>query len=243
MLVERFLLNRRNGGLSAGERRILENAVSGTIDFPARAKVVRDGDAMTVSMLLVNGFLSRYVDDREGVRQLVAAHIPGDFVDLHAYPLKVMDHDVGALTDVRLAVVPHERLDAIMRECPELARKLWFSTLVDAAMHRAWVFRLGRLNSFARVANFLCETNARMFAVGLSDGRRFALPLKQFDLGDICGLTSVHVNRVLRELRERGLCTFRSGQVTIHDIGGLTRLGEFDPGYLHLDEGLLGRLL
>ena len=109
-------------------------------------------------------------------------------------------------------------------------------TLLDAAIHRAWIFKLGRLPSHGRVAHFLCETELRLRAVGLSDGARFELPLTQADLAEVCGLTSVHVNRVLRELRERGLVTLRDGNVDVHDGAGLARLGEFDPRYLYLDE-------
>lgn len=242
MWVDRFLQNRSIGELSKLEMRDLESAILRTETHAARTTIARSGQRMNVSMLLLDGFMSRYVDDRAGLRQLVATHIPGDFVDLHAYPLKVMDHDIGALTAVTLAIVPHENLDAIMINRPELARKLWFSTLVDAAMHRAWVFRLGRLSAPARVANFLCEMNARMTAIGLSTGKVFPMPLKQYDLGDICGLTTVHINRVLRELREMQLCTFKSGVVTIIDIRGLTKLGEFDANYLHLNAEVARRV-
>ncbi|WP_211231784.1 Crp/Fnr family transcriptional regulator [Ottowia thiooxydans] len=185
--------------------------------------------------------MSRHVDDFDGCRQMVALQVPGDFVDLHAYPLKTLDHDVATLTAVRLAIVPHAALSDIQHNQPELARKLWFLTLLDAAMHRKWIYRLGRLKAAARIAHFLCETVVRLAAVGLSDGRQFHLPLTQFDLGEICGMTSVHVNRVLRELREAGLCTFRNQQVEIHDWHGLAKAGAFEPGYLYLDDATTHR--
>jgi CRP-like cAMP-binding protein len=118
---------------------------------------------------------------------------------------------------------------------PDFARKLWYSTLLDAAIHRAWLFRLGRLDAGGRIAHFLCETNARLQAVGLSDGHRFALAITQTDLSEICGLTSVHINRVMRSLREEKVVSFRSSLVEIHDLPRLQRQGEFDPGYLYLD--------
>ena len=185
--------------------------------------------------------MCRYIDNRKGDRQLVSIQVPGDFVDLHGYPLKVLDHDVATLTEVRGGRCSGTAdLDTLVAERPALTRKLWFSTLLDAAIHREWIFKLGRLPSHGRVAHFLCETDLRLRAVGLSDGGRFQLPLTQPDVAEICGLTSIHVNRVMRDLRERGLCTFRGGIVEIHDLPGLARIGEFDPAYLYLDAETVG---
>jgi CRP-like cAMP-binding protein len=147
---------------------------------------------------------------------------------------------IASLTAITIATMRHDTLDRLTADRPELARKLWYSTLLDAAIHRAWLFRLGRLDAGGKIANFLCETNARLQAVGLSDGRRFALALTQTDLSEICGLTSVHVNRVMRSLREERIVTFRDSLVEIHDLARLARQGQFDPDYLYLDPDALG---
>ena len=189
----------------------------------------------------MEGLVCRHVDGRNGTRQLVAIQIPGDFVDLHGYPLKSLDHDVGTLTPVRMAIIPHAALDGILQRYPALTRKLWFATLVDAAMHRQWMFRLGRMRAVQRVAHFLSEMSLRLLAIDAFDGVRFRLPLTQSDIAEVCGLTNVHVNRVMRELRELKLCTFRNGLAEIHDLAAFIELGEFDPGYLYYDEALLSR--
>ena len=98
-------------------------------------------------------------------------------------------------------------------------------------------------SSTSALAHLLAETNARLVAVGLSDGRNFDFPLTQFDVAEICGMTAIHVNRVLRQLRERNLCTLRNGRVEIHDLAGLTRLGEFEPGYLYLSGEIASRVM
>ena len=103
-------------------------------------------------------------------------------------------------------------------------------------MHRAWLFRLGRLDAMGRVAHFLCETHARLQAVGLSAGNRFELDLTQNDLAEICGVTSIHMNRILRQLREEGLCTYRSSFVEITQPDQLAARGQFDDAYLYLEE-------
>ncbi|MGB3071404.1 MAG: Crp/Fnr family transcriptional regulator [Ottowia sp.] len=240
MRVQRVLQSRRTA-LTDAERAILEQAIQTVVTLGPRETFVNQGQTVNVSALLLEGLMSRHVDDFEGYRQMVALQVPGDFVDLHGYPLKTLDHDVATLTVVRLALVPHAELWKIQEDHPALARKLWFLTLLDAAMHRKWVYRLGRLKAIARIAHFLCETSVRLAAVGLSDGKQFHLPLTQFDLGEICGMTSVHVNRVVRELREAGLCSLRNQQVDIHDWHGLAAAGAFEPGYLYLDEAMTKR--
>ncbi|WP_211295048.1 Crp/Fnr family transcriptional regulator [Novosphingobium guangzhouense] len=236
MFTDRFLRFKRGMSLDANERLLLETSIDEVRTVDARRIVIRSRTRLQESTLLVEGFMSRYIDDRNGMRQLVAIHVPGDFVDLHAYPLQTLDHDVATMTSATIAIVRHEALDAIIHEQPQMSRKLWFSTLIDAAIHRAWLFRLGRLDAVGRIAHFLCETNARLFSAGLSDGRRFALPLTQTDLAEICGLTNVHVNRVMRQLREAKVCVFRSSLVEILDIEQLVKLGQFDPDYLYLED-------
>jgi CRP-like cAMP-binding protein len=238
MFTERFLRDRRGIDLDSSERAMLEEAIAEVRTLGPRETIVRAGERLEQSTLLIEGFMSRYIDDRRGLRQLVAVHVPGDFVDLHAYPLKTLDHDVATMTAAAVAIVPHTALDRIKAEMPALVIKLWFATLIDAAIHRAWLFRLGRLDALGRVAHFLSETNARLISAGLSDGRRFALGLTQNDLAEICGLTSVHVNRIMRQLREERLCTFRSSLVEIPDPEKLARRGEFDPAYLYITPAL-----
>ena len=235
MLTHNVLRN-RVFQLSDEERTTLESAVSQTQLFPAGHILVRQGAPASVSTLLVEGLVTRHVLAPDGKRHLVAVHVPGDFVDLHAYALKRLDHDVGALTDIRVAIFPHASLERIQAAHSGLTRRLWFLTLLDAAMHRQWIYRLASLNAVARVAHFLCETNARLLAIGVSRNDSFALPMTQTDIGEVCGLTNVHVNRVLRELREAELCHLRSSYLHITDLERLASKGFFDPAYLYLDD-------
>jgi CRP-like cAMP-binding protein len=234
MFMDRLLANRRGVELTPQERALLENAISEIRTVDARVTIVEAGKPIDVSTYLLDGVISRYIDDRKGLRQLVSIHVAGEFVDLHAYPMHALDHSIGTLTAATIAVVPHNALKEVLDPRPELTRKLWFSTLVDASMHRAWLFRVGRLDAVGRVAHLLCEMNARLHAVGLSDGRRFALALTQADIAEICGLTTVHTNRVFRQLRESGLCRMRSSLVEIEDPAALARRGNFSPYYLYL---------
>jgi len=238
MLTKRFLQNRRGGQLSFAEHSRLEAAIADINQVAPRDVIVKADQLLDHSTLLLEGFMCRYIDDVKGLRQLVAIHVPGDFVDLHGYPLKRLDHNVASLTQANTATIPHSAFDEISEELPNLSRKLWFATLLDAAIHRAWLFRLGRLDALGRVAHFLSETNVRLMAVDLSDGHQYACGITQYDLAEICGLTSVHVNRVMRQLREEQLCVFRSGVVEIPDPQRLARRGQFDPSYLYMTPNL-----
>jgi CRP-like cAMP-binding protein len=235
MIFTDFLRGRRRHELTADDLAALEEAADGIRELPARLTIIRQHEPVHFSTYLIDGLMCRYMDDREGLRQLVALHVAGDFVDLHAYPLRQLDHDLATITPCRVATVPHERIDRLVISHPNLAKHLWFSTLMDAAIHREWIFALGRLDAVGRVAHFFCETEAKLRAVGLSDGRRFALPITQTDLGEACGITSVHMNRMLRDLREGGILHFSSGEAEIMDRAKLERMAEFDPAYLYLD--------
>ncbi|KQU55685.1 Crp/Fnr family transcriptional regulator [Sphingomonas sp. Leaf339] len=233
-VTEKFLRGRGHDRLTTEEIGLLETTVDRIRDLPARQIVVRAGQRVSESSMLLNGFMCRYMDDRAGYRQLVAIQVPGDFVDLHALPLERLDHDVATVGPVRIATWTHEALEQLIAPRPHLTRMLWFSTLLDAAIHREWIFRLGRLDADGRVAHFMCEMKTRLDMVGLVEGDRFALPFKQADLAEACGLTVVHVNRVLRSLRERELLVFRSGIATIVNWPKLVALAEFDPSYLYI---------
>ena len=136
-----------------------------------------------------------------------------------------------------MAAGPHEAVLAINAARPNLTRLLWLATLLDAAMHRQWIFRLGRLDSAGRMAHLFCELYERLAMVGLGEEDGYALPLTQPDLAEACGVTGVHANRTLRALRERGLLTFRDGQVAIANLPELRRVAEFDPAYLYAGIG------
>ncbi|SFP60904.1 Crp/Fnr family transcriptional regulator [Sphingomonas rubra] len=233
--LKRFLRGRRGGNIAPDDLAALEAAAQGEQTYRSRAIVVRAGSPVTNSTLLLEGFMCRYMDDRAGHRQLVAIHVPGDFVDLHGFPMGWLDHDIGTIGSVRVANWAHSALEEVLEHRPRLTRMMWFSTLLDAAMHREWVFRLGRLDAIGRVAHLLCELEVRLDMVGLAENGRYHLPLTQADLAEACGLTGVHVNRVLRSLRERELLLFRNNEVTILDKAALRALAEFDPMYLYGD--------
>ena len=238
MLTEFFLKNRRQQELSDEERAGLESILTAPVTLPKRKVVTSRGDVVSRSTFLISGFMCRYMDGADGHRQLVSVQTPGDFVDLHGYPLQRLDHDIATISECQVAYAPHDKLTELIERLPHLGRVLWFSTLLDAAMHREWIFRLGRLDAVGRVAHMLCETYSRLDAVGLVVDHSFSWPLTQQDLGEACGLTSVHVNRTLRVLREAGMVEVSDRQVTMMDFDRLAHTGEFQDDYLYFDDGV-----
>jgi CRP-like cAMP-binding protein len=221
--------------ISSEEQAVLRASISEISEYPAGRTIVRTGTTLSASTLLVEGIVCRYKDLADGQRQIMELHVAGDFVDLHGFLLKQLDHNVGTMTPVRVASVPHDAIRGMTETHPHLGRMLWFSTLLDAAIHREKILSIGRRSALARIAHILCELLVRLRLVGLATDYEYSLPLTQADLADVTGLTSVHVNRMLKKLRDEDLLTFRGGTVTIGDWDRLQRIAEFDPTYLHLE--------
>jgi len=235
-MIDKHLMKLRvRDAISAEEEATLRAAIGDVVSYPAHHTFVTAGQELDNSTILLDGLICRYKDLSAGQRQITGLHVPGDYPDLHSFTLKHLDHNVMALTPCRIVLVPHEKLKAITEQHPHLTRMLWFMTNLDAAIHREWEVSLGRRNAIERTAHLFCELEVRLGIVGLVDAGSFALPITQTDLAECLGLTSVHVNRVLKELRESGLVEFRGGKVTITDLPGLRRIAEFDPAYLYLD--------
>lgn len=235
MISKLFMKLRVRDALSEDEEEALRTTIIGIEDVPAKRVVLKRGERLDRSILLLDGMMCRYKDLRNGKRQISALHVPGDFLDLHGFTLKRLDHDVMALGASKVAYSSHEGLQRITAEFPHLTRLLWFTTNLDAAIHREWELSLGQRAGVARAAHLLCELYHRLDLVGMVDRQRFAFPVNQSELGECLGLTPVHTNRVLKELRERGLASFRNGVVQIEELRQLEVLAEFDPAYLYLE--------
>jgi len=235
-MIERHLLNLRlRDTIAPAEEAALRETIVDTVSHPAGRTIVRAGEELNYSTLLLDGLIGRYKDLKNGQRQITHVHVAGDFADLHGFTLKRLDHSLLALTPCTVARAAHVRLREITEKHAHLTRVMWFSTNVDAAIHREWEVSLGRRSAIQRAAHVFCELHVRLGAVGLADEQGYKLAISQAELAECLGLTPVHVNRVLRELRERGLVEFRNGRVSFQDLSGLKRLAEFDPGYLYLE--------
>src|SRR5215211_7880436 len=220
--------------LSEDEKDVLRK-LSGTIKTVGpRQDIVREGQRPTECCLVLEGFVYRYKLTHEGKRQIFSCHIPGDIPDLQSLHIDVMDHSLSSLCATKALFIPHETVCDLMRRCPRIGDAFWRETLIDAAVFREWILNVGRREAYERMAHLLCELYVRLKAVGLTNGQAYEFPLTQAELGDALGVSAVHVNRTLQELRGEGLITLRSSLVTVLDWERLKAAGEFDPTYLHL---------
>jgi CRP-like cAMP-binding protein len=146
-----------------------------------------------------------------------------------------MDHGIVALTPCTVARIGQDEIAKLTSENSRIVRAMWWSTLVDQGILREWVLNVGRRNAYERVAHLLCEMHFRMERVGLVENDRLALPLTQEELADATGLTSVHMNRTLQQLRHEKLIEIGSGVLTLLDALALREAAGFNPEYLHVN--------
>jgi CRP-like cAMP-binding protein len=237
MMIDKLLMKlRRFDAVSAEEEKALRRAAEKEVTFGRAQVIVRAKTELETSSLLVDGFVHRYKDMKSGARQTLQLAVPGDFIDLHSLLLKQLDHDIAALTNCRLVLFKHEQLREVIDQHQHLGRLLWLSTIVDAAVHREWMLSLGRRSASSRLAHLFCELQVRLTAAELAVHGTYELPTTQTELAEILGLTPVHVNRTLKELREAGMLTFKSKTVEVLDWDRLVALAEFDPFYLSMNQ-------
>jgi CRP-like cAMP-binding protein len=220
--------------LSPREKQAILEAAGPLRRFRIGQDLVKQGEEPGVSRLLVQGLTARYSHVEDGGRQITGIHIAGDFVDLHSFPLKVMDHSITALTECAVIDFTHEHLRTITEREPHLGRMLWLCTMLDAALHRQWLVTKGRLTAEEHAAHFFCEMYERSRSVGLASDGGFWLPISQITLSDALGVSYVHVNRIVQRLRQEHLFEWQGAEVKILDWERLQRAGQFDATYLNL---------
>ncbi|WP_414472874.1 Crp/Fnr family transcriptional regulator [Microvirga sp. M2] len=220
--------------LAPAEKAALQRLPLRLKTIAADQDIVSEGDTPSECCLIVEGFACRYNVTAQGRRQIQSFHISGDIPDLQSLHLKVMDHSLGTLIPCKLAFIPHDDIRSLMRNHPRLNDLFWRDTLIEAAVFRQWVVNVGRRPARTRMAHLLCELLVRLRAVELVEDHVFDLPVTQGELADALGISNVHVNRVLQELRKESLISQQGTTLKVLDWEGLKWAGEFDPTYLHL---------
>lgn len=222
--------------LSPEDKRALRQlAREGVRGFAAREDLAREGDEPRHVKVFLQGWACRYKTLEDGRRQILAFLVPGDVCDFDAFVLRRIDHSIGALTPVTAAEVSRETVKRVIGGHPRVARALTWERLVAAAVQREWTLSLGRRTAFERIAHLLCELFLRLGGVGLAHDGTCEFPVTQADLADATGLSVVHANRTLQELRSGGLIALRDKALTVPDLSALQDAAGFDPNYLHLD--------
>lgn len=204
-------------------------------EVSARHDVISQGDTPTVVNMVLDGWACRYKELRDGRRQILSLFLPTEICDANVFMLRVMDHSVGALTDLTVAEITAADFRAAISDDGRLAHLLWFSELRAISVQREWTANLGMRGARERIAHLLCETFHRLRHLGMTDGDGCDFPLTQVELAEATGLTPVHVNRMLQLLRAAGLIEIGNRRLRVPDLAALEREASFDPTYLHQD--------
>ncbi|HEX8532610.1 MAG TPA: Crp/Fnr family transcriptional regulator [Allosphingosinicella sp.] len=201
----------------------------------ARRDLIREGDEPKSVFLVLDGWACRYKQLPDGRRQIVGLFIPGDICDLNVYILKEMDHSIGAITNLKVAEIGRDDFEQLMQANPRVMQALFWDELVTVSVQREWTLNVGQRTAYERISHLFVELFLRLKAVGLADGNSCDLPLTQVDIADASGLTAVHVNRTLQELRKEGLIELQGRKLVIPDLTALKNAALFNDNYLHLN--------
>ena len=237
MIDDGVLVRRFNNFCALGpedEQRLRSLARENVRTKAARRDLIRDGERPRVVYLVLLGWAYRHKVLEDGRRQILQFLLPGDLCDVHNVVLRRMDHSIGALTEVSYAEISHQRMEEIERSSSDLKHALWWHSATAIAVQREWTVNIGQRNALERLSHLFCELFLRLQAVGLTSGQSCDMPATQADLGDAVGLTSVHVNRTVQELRERGLIVLNNRRLTIPNFAALRKAASFTADYLHL---------
>ncbi|RST31296.1 Crp/Fnr family transcriptional regulator [Sphingomonas ginkgonis] len=230
----RFIDKLRNfSELSAEAILALRQATDHPRSIQARRDLIREGDRPGPVFVILDGWACRYKILPDGGRQILAYLMPGDCCDLHVGLLAEMDHSIQTITSAAVATVGRDQMEEIFSCHPEVGRAMYIAQLVDEGTMRAWITSMGRRSSIERVAHLMCELYIRCRNIGLTTDMVVSLPFSQILLADSLGMTPVHLNRVLKELRSRGAMELQRGKLIIVDPKRLVQIAGFDENYLH----------
>ena len=233
-MVNRFVAKLRGfAELSDEECETLARVTSQSRVYKPRQDLIREGDQPGPVFVMLEGWAFRYKVLPSGSRQITAFLMPGDACDLHIGMLATMDHSIQTATPAQVATISRQVMDEIMDAHPRIARAMYIAQLVDEGTLRAWIVSLGRRSSAERVAHLLLELHIRAIRIGVASPDGMDLPLSQGVLADALGMSTVHINRVLQELRLSGAIALRRGVLRIRNAAALTHFSGFDEGYLH----------
>jgi len=222
--------------LSQTDRAILDRAASERVRrFGPRADITREGDRPKDVHLILSGWACRYKQLEDGRRQVVSFFLPGDLCDLNIFILREMDHSIGTITPVSIADLSRDFFDEMSAGHPRIVTAFWWESLVNAAVQREWTMNLGQRTALERMAHLLCEIFFRLRIAGLTREDSCDFPLTQADLADATGLSKVHVNRTLQELRSTGLIVLKGKLLVVPSLERLMNAGLFNANYLHMD--------
>jgi CRP-like cAMP-binding protein len=201
----------------------------------SREDFAREDDPPRTVRFLLSGLGCRHKMLEDGRRQIVSFMLPGDACDLGVSLLETRDHSLMAISECDVASSSDASLQHVMGQYPKIRAAFQWQTLVEESIAREWIVNVGQREAVVGAAHLFCEIYFRLQALGMAEGLNYPFPVTQQELGDALGISAVHANRTVQELRQRNLIAFGDKRLTILDLDGLVEMGGFDPAYLHLE--------
>jgi CRP-like cAMP-binding protein len=201
-------------------------------DVGAKKYLSRDGDEMVSFPVVLSGWAARYQILRNGARQITRLLLPGDAFYFDSSPDGIAIEEVITLSPCRIVNILHSDMRRVTGRFPAVGEALRNYGCMENAVLSSWVVNVGRRDALERMAHLICEAHYRLSLIDPDQGQHMAFPLTQDDLADVLGLTPVHINRKLQQLRQEELITLRSKQLTILDLRTLQQVAGFDSAYL-----------
>lgn len=198
--------------------------------------IVNPGQEFSDACLVVSGLVARFVQLRDGRRQFTAFHMAGDIADIHRVATPLAGSSLQTLCTTTIVRVPASQLKAVALASPTITHAFFAYAAVDAALLAQWAVNAGRRDAQSRMAHFLCEIAIRSEQSGQGSRDEFILEASQGQIGDALGLTSVHVNRTLKALKQSNAISIDGRIIRILNWPLLAAHGDFDQGYLQLLE-------
>lgn len=206
------------------------------VRFDRQETIIESGGAYERVYLLQEGWVTRFKLLPTGERQIINFALPGDFLCFNATLFGKADHFLAAKTAVTAYALEKRPLGRLLALDPSLAVALTWANAHEESLLAERLASLGRRTARERVAHLFCELWRRLHLVEMTDNDSFPLPITQEDLADTLGLSAVHVNRTLRQLRNEGLIELGTNHVRVLSMHGLEAVAGFDDGYLHFTE-------
>ncbi|GJD95402.1 Crp/Fnr family transcriptional regulator [Methylobacterium iners] len=220
--------------LSNDDKEDVRRAIVRVRKFIGKEDIISEGDNPDHVHVIQSGFAYRCKSLPDQTRSIIAYLVPGDICDLNVSVLGRMDHSVVSIGRSEVAMIPRETLDHLTASNPAINRALQWSALVDEAILRRWLINMGRRSADKHMTHLFCELLVRLDRVGLVEANTFTLPCRQTDLGDMMGVSFVHINRRLQALRSQGLIVLTGKTLSIPDVDRLKAFADFSSDYLHL---------
>lgn len=239
-MTHRLVAKLRNGAhLTSEDERALVMLAATTRSVPAHRDILSEGEEAHWLPLILDGWACRYKILENGKRQIISLFLPGDLCEPFGVLPRSSDCSLSAITPVTFSPVAPKAIAVAARDSQSLREALWWDLLLSCANEREHIVRLGRKTAAERTGHLICELYTRLNMVGLVHDMEFELPLTQMHLADMLGLSTVHMNRSLQDLRRLGLVTFHARRLRIHNLKDLRELSFFDGAYFHNNGELL----